>query len=145
MGEAVLRQWAGETGLVCNPVERDAAGWDFLLEFPLPSPGELPLDKTPRPVQAFVQVKSTDTPGQRFNVKLDNWLRMVRTPMPAFFLILEYDGASYPERAFLQHVGVVRTPRSTSFDPLASQPILNARSLPIKAGPPGIRVIHSSR
>jgi hypothetical protein len=103
MGEAILRQWAAEAGLICNPVERDAAGWDFLIEFPPPQ-GPVPLDKAPRPLQAFVQVKSSDRRGQVFRVKLDNWLRMVRTPLPAFFLLLEFDGKATPGRAFIQHV-----------------------------------------
>jgi hypothetical protein len=44
-------------------------------------------------------------------VKLDNWRHMVNAPMPAFFLVLEYDGMDLPQRAYLVHVGeaLIRT------------------------------------
>ncbi len=37
-------------------------------------------------------------------VRLDNWLKLAHTLMPAFFLVLEYEGKQEPQRAYLVHV-----------------------------------------
>lgn len=79
-----------------------------MLEFPLfpniQPPSNIPLDICLKPLQCFVQVKSTDLNPGRWPVKLDNWTRFINTPTPAFFLVLEYDGKDLCQRAYLVHV-----------------------------------------
>src|SRR5262245_53551770 len=109
LGESTLQGWAAGVGITANRVRQDKTGWDTLLEFPFSQKtlrdSGLPLDREPAPLRCFLQVKSTDSrPGKR-SVKLSNWSRLVKNPFPAFFLILEFDGKSSCQRAFLVHVG----------------------------------------
>jgi hypothetical protein len=103
LGEAVLQQWCAEVGIIANRVQNDKSGWDYLLEFPLATRqlDEIPLDKAPSPVQTLVQVKSSDALGQGISVKLSNWYRLVMSPLPAFYLVLEFEHGSSCKRAFL--------------------------------------------
>lgn len=108
MGERHLGAWCDEVGITANPVERDKTGWDYMLEFPLPhalADGLHPLDLAPKPIRCLVQVKATDQSEPSISVKLDNWLRMATETIPAFFLVMEYDGQPYPQRGYLVHVG----------------------------------------
>jgi len=52
-------------------------------------------------------VKATGKRNDRIQVKLSNWDRLVKSPLPAFFLVLEFDGGLHPQRAYLVHVGEV--------------------------------------
>ncbi|HEX2208144.1 MAG TPA: hypothetical protein VHG93_10720 [Longimicrobium sp.] len=110
MGESLLRGWSAEAGLIVNSSDdHDAAGWDFLLEWPAENHPNLaasfPLDRRPAPLQCLVQVKSTTSKRRRWSVKLSNWWRFVRHPAPTFFLVLEYDTSGGCQRGFLIHVG----------------------------------------
>ncbi len=107
LGEDVLKQWAHHSGIVLNPVQHDASGWDFLLEWPLPGgggPNPTTLDHRPPPYQVLVQVKATDGDPRSWPIKLDNWLRLMATPLPAFFLLMYFDGSESCHRARLAHV-----------------------------------------
>ncbi|MEK9502493.1 hypothetical protein WI372_15985 [Gemmatimonadota bacterium DH-20] len=89
-----------------NPAEHDAAGWDFLLEWPTKGKQVgVPLDKAPPPRQALVQVKATDRDMKSWPIKLSNWHRLVSTPLPTFVLLLEFNGGDRCTAAYLAHVG----------------------------------------
>lgn len=92
MGENTLPVWTNQVGIIANKVGQDETGWDFLLEFPRSHLASLyngqPLDQSPFPLQCLVQVKSTDQRPGKWDVKLDNWVRLVKSPLPAFFLFL---------------------------------------------------------
>jgi hypothetical protein len=109
MGEQTLGLWAGQRGIIANKADQDEAGWDFRLDFPLPDYAteqiQLPFDREPFPLQCAIQVKATDGRAGKKSVKLDNWLRMVKNPLPTFFLVLEFDGQDTCQRAFLVHIG----------------------------------------
>jgi hypothetical protein len=109
MGENLLRQWASQQGLIFNSSDdQDATGWDFLLEWPTNSNRGLtraPLDRAPAPLQCLIQVKSTDQELKRWSVKLSNWERLVRSPLPTFFLVLKFGGSNECKEAFLVNVG----------------------------------------
>ena len=102
LGEATLEAWCAQVGIVSNLVKRDKTGWDNLLEFPLQEPsGMVSLDQLPAPVQARVQVKSSDANESRITIKLSNWVRLVKDPTPAFILILEFEGRKECQTAYL--------------------------------------------
>lgn len=111
MGEHLLGVWAAQIGVVANPSQnKDAAGWDWFLEWPIESVAvsvklKSRFDKLPSPVKCLVQVKSTNSTQSRVNVKLSNWFYLIRNPLPAFFLILDFAGQNECQRAFLVNVG----------------------------------------
>jgi len=109
MGERTLGIWAAQVGISANKSDPDKTGWDFFLELPLVFDRSetitLPLDKVARPIQCLVQVKSTDRQPRKCQIKLSNWVRLVESPLPAFFLVLEFDGMDSCQRAYLVHVG----------------------------------------
>jgi hypothetical protein len=104
MGESVLKTWAHEFGAIVNKAQYDRGGWDFVLEW-APSRQQLnvPLDRRPGLFQCLIQVKATDHHERRRPVSLQNWQRFTTTTLPAFFLILEFDGRSDCQLAFLKH------------------------------------------
>ncbi len=107
LGEKTLSKWATEADLIINRSDEDESGWDFVVEFPLDS--EQPqtrtsLDKRIAPIQCLVQVKSTDSRTGKRDIKLSNWERLVKSPLPAFFLVCEFDGLNECQRAFLIHI-----------------------------------------
>ena len=108
MGEGTLPTWASQVGISVNKANPDRTGWDFLLEFPCPHETRaditLPLDREPGPLQCLVQVKSTDSRSGKRSVKLSNWVRLVRSPLPCFFLVLEFDTLDTCQRGYLVHV-----------------------------------------
>ena len=109
MGERTLGLWASQVGISANKSDPDKTGWDFFLELPLELDASetvtVPLDKVARSIQCLVQVKSTDRQPKQRQVKLSNWQKMVMSPLPAFFLVLEFDGKDRCQRAYLVHVG----------------------------------------
>lgn len=107
LGEKTLSAWATQVDITCNKADEDDAGWDFLLEFPESEVGSLStraLDLQPSALQCFIQVKASDERPGSWNVKLDNWVRRIDSPLPAFHLVFEFDGANAPQRAYLVHV-----------------------------------------
>jgi hypothetical protein len=105
LGETILAAWCAQVGIVANRAEVDRTGWDYLLELPLLDiDSACPLDRAPEALQAFVQVKATDTPRCSRAIKLSNWQRMVATPLPAFVLALHFDGGAACARGYLVHI-----------------------------------------
>ena len=105
MGESCLLQWASEIGIVANRSSEDMTGWDYILEFPVESDPNVPVDVQAPPTACLVQVKSTGNRRRRNSVRLSNWYRFVSSPYPAFFLILEYQNDNKVRNAYLVHVG----------------------------------------
>lgn len=109
LGEITLRKWAAEVGLIANKAGVDLSGWDFILEFPNiidPSqPHKLPLDKQSSTIPFLVQVKSTDSSLSFVDIKLDNMIRLVKSPMPTFILALDFQNQTDPVVAYLVHIG----------------------------------------
>lgn len=114
LAEKALDRWATEAGIIANKSNEDEAGWDFLLDLPFTaavedenSPGgvaALPPDLGTQPLRALVQVKASDRRDGRISIKLSNLKRLVQSPGPAFYLIVEFDGKDKPQRAFFVHV-----------------------------------------
>ncbi len=106
LAEAQLRLWAKEAGAAVNPAFEDKKGWDFLVEFPNDIPSfYASLDDRPPEVSCLIQVKGTECKSSRRSIKLSNWERLVKHPLPAFFLILEYEETNSVDATYLVHVG----------------------------------------
>jgi len=106
MGEATLKSWAAQVGVTANKAGQDKRGWDFILEFPNQQfePNTSSYDKVIKPIQCFVQVKATDNNTGSLAIKLSNWVRLVNTELPAFFLVLDFDGENDCQKAYLIHI-----------------------------------------
>jgi hypothetical protein len=83
LGEYTLATWASQVDMGCNPSTDDRKGWDFILEFDNQKPEKF-LDKKPASYSSFIQVKTTSTSKTSIPVKLSNWERMVKNPLPSF-------------------------------------------------------------
>jgi hypothetical protein len=135
MGESIFEQWTNQVGIVPNKVQQDETGWDFFIEFPQEravQPLTLPLDKAVPPLGCLVQVKSTDKRKGCWAVKLSNWWRLVNNPVPAFFLVLEFDAQPNPQRAFLVYIHeqyMRRVLQRLREIPPGEQPTLHKRTL----------------
>lgn len=108
LAEDTLRLWiSGKSSITLNEVRKDKEGWDVLLEFPFLEPDEgMPWDTAAPRIQCFLQVKGKDIKSQKQkqrDVKLNNWQKLIYTPLPAFFLVYEYDGDSL-QQAYILHV-----------------------------------------
>lgn len=106
MGEATLKTWTAQVGVTANKAGQDKRGWDFILEFPTQQLEQNmgSFDRVINPIQCFVQVKSTDNNSGSLAVKLSNWVRLVNTDLPAFFLVLDFDGENNCQKAYLIHI-----------------------------------------
>ena len=103
LGERHFATWCEQSGLVANKCEIDVHGWDYLVEFDsLPSEGHL--DSHLAPMECKVQVKATDLCKRQLSVPLSNLLRLATAQMPSFYVFIEFDGKSTPQRAYVVHV-----------------------------------------
>ena len=109
LGEVEVERWALQRDIVPNRVHFDKKGWDIFLEFPQVKPRDninYPLDLRFPEISCLVQVKATDQRiGKISRIKVTNWERMAKSPLPCFFVVLEYDGKDDVQRAYLVHVG----------------------------------------
>jgi len=93
LGEIEVIRWARQRDIVPNKVQCDKKGWDIFLEFPHAEPETKKyfLDIRPPELSCLVQVKATDKRvGKIPHIKLTNWERMAKSPLPCFFVVLEY-------------------------------------------------------
>ncbi len=106
VGENLIQLWASKTGIVVNPVRRDAGGWDLCLMFRRQSYEEktTPVDLLPPELTCMVQVKTTASGAAREKIKLDNWKRMVDSPLPWFVAAIQLDADSGAESVHLVHI-----------------------------------------
>ena len=90
MAQAQLEGWTAQVSITSNVAYQDKEGWDYFLQFPESSVSGLTLDLRPTRVECLVQVKGIETQKKRKQIRLSNWEKLVRTPLPAFFLIIQF-------------------------------------------------------
>lgn len=106
LAEADLVRWTRQVGITPNKSGLDLEGWDYLLQFPFAEPPEgTTLDRRPARIECLVQVKGLEAARTRKSIKLSNWEKLVRSPLPAFFLVIDYGTQNDPGEAYLVHVG----------------------------------------
>lgn len=105
LAQIKLEEWAAQVSITSNVASKDKEGWDYLLQFPLLD-FEIgkPLDLRPARIECLVQVKGIETEKKTKSIKLSNWEKLVSSPLPAFFLIVQYGEEDDPENAFLVEV-----------------------------------------
>lgn len=105
MAEFHFGSWCSSMGLIPNSSNIDRTGWDFYVEYPFIFNDSVPRDLLPPPIECKVQVKATDSQERKENITLSNMLRLIKSPIPAFYCLIEYDGNNEPQSVFLLHVG----------------------------------------
>lgn len=105
MAQAKLEEWAAQVLITANPSTKDKEGWDYILQLPYSSYNlEIPLDLRPSRIECWIQVKGIGAKRNRESISLSNWQKFVDSPLPAFFLIIDYGKEDIPQNAFLVHV-----------------------------------------
>lgn len=110
LAENAFARWATAAEMTNNASTEDEEGWDYVVEFDLDEEESardpITLDRDLTGLKAFVQVKGTDgTPGYR-DLKLSNARSLIADiPSPSFLCVVEFDGGTQPQRAFLVHLG----------------------------------------
>lgn len=109
VGENFVQTWASQAGITANASRRDEFGWDFCFQIrdQLVPVGTVPLDLSPPELTCMVQVKTTTVGARREPVKLSNWQRMVKDPLPWFLVIISLDAAAEPKSVHLVHVSEI--------------------------------------
>jgi hypothetical protein len=105
LGESTFKAWCNSVGLSANESHVDKTGWDYLVEFPINRDNSVPVDLIPPAIECKIQVKSTDKCRGKVDISLKNMERLVKSLLPTFICIFEFDGKDSPERAFLVHIG----------------------------------------
>lgn len=104
MGERYFDAWCASAGITSNNSNTDETGWDYLLEFPFIQKKGVPLDEQGAAFECKVQIKSTDDRKGKWSIKLSNLKRFVNTPLPSFFVFLEFDNIDTPQSGYIVHV-----------------------------------------
>ena len=84
-GEDLFRRLCSQAQLVCNKSERDRAGWDFVVDLPIPIDGAKTLDQRAAPA-CVLQLKST-TNSNPARMALSKIERIAKDPRPAFIVV----------------------------------------------------------
>jgi hypothetical protein len=103
MGESTFNLWCADGGLIANGSRIDRTGWDFFVEFPWDS-SVAQVDVHEPAFECRIQVKSTDKTERKLSVKMSNLRRLITTPMPAFFVFIEFNEESTAQNAFIVHI-----------------------------------------
>lgn len=102
MGENYFNYLCGSEGINCNKSSEDMAGWDYILDFPFDN-NKSSSDTAKGPIECKVQIKSTTKDRKHSQVKLSNLLRFCKTPLPSFFVFIEFGESKTPQELFLVH------------------------------------------
>jgi hypothetical protein len=103
-GEKTLSKWCVNVDIIATRPDEDERGWDFLLEFPLDNEQTYLKDQLATPIECKVQVKSSNQDKNSDGITISNLHTLVRNPLPVFFLFMEFDGQTDPERTYLVHL-----------------------------------------
>ncbi|WP_437279697.1 hypothetical protein WME90_03830 [Sorangium sp. So ce375] len=104
LGEDLFVPWCTKAELLATKPGRDRKGWDYYVEDNAKGRADEPLDVRPPEFSCKVQVKATTAGKRKISVKLDNWERAAKEPMPWFFVVYVFDDRVV-QAAYIIHVG----------------------------------------
>ncbi|SDS63449.1 hypothetical protein SAMN05216496_2038 [Pseudomonas sp. Z003-0.4C(8344-21)] len=103
-GEHFFMGFCSVDGVTANKSSADKHGWDVFVEVEQET-GELTLMTLHEPIIAGkVQVKSTRTTSLKVDVTLSNLRKMATSPLPSFYVLMDFSQGPHPQRAFIRHV-----------------------------------------
>ena len=103
-GEGIVESWCSIAGITANRSLKDRYGWDFIFEMQSPNDIRSAAGLHESNIECKVQIKTTDGDARSQQITLSNLKAMATTPLPAFYLLLEYAQGLEPVGAFLLHV-----------------------------------------
>ncbi|WP_198354291.1 hypothetical protein [Sphingomonas sp. MA1305] len=103
--EDTFQQSGSGTGAAINPPRRDRRGWDFLVEWDVPSVPNAPLDRQLTARTARIQVKSTISDHRKpaGRVTLSNALRFAESVDPCFIVLYALDKGGQTVSVYGRH------------------------------------------
>lgn len=103
-GEDFFSGWCAISGMTANKAVSDRNGWDLFVEID-PGLNTLdPLSLHEGQVETKVQIKATDGNKKAVQVELSNLQKMATTPLPTFYVLIEYSNTDAPTAGYLLHV-----------------------------------------
>lgn len=137
-GEAAFSGFCAIAGITANKSFKDRHGWDLFIELE----GDIDVNdvaKMHEPlIECKIQIKTTDARKRALPVTLSNLKAMATTPLPAFYVLLEFDGSDSPKKAFIRHVDkqlileILTRIRAATAN--SKRPDLNKKTMLIKFG-----------
>jgi hypothetical protein len=85
-GESRFAEWCDDVGLIANKSHRDKAGWDFVVDFPLPETKRT-FDHRPAALVCLVQVKTILAKSRSVKLRLDMAERLAKDVRPSFVVV----------------------------------------------------------
>lgn len=106
MGEKFFSLWCTAANITANKSTEDETGWDCYIEFPFMENPILQetLDMQKSPIECKIQIKSTNSNSNNLQISLSVLHRLVKSPLPAFILILMFNNQDEPQTAYLIHI-----------------------------------------
>ncbi|MGE8303333.1 MAG: hypothetical protein ACN6PW_02650 [Pseudomonas kermanshahensis] len=103
-GEHFFMGFCFADGVNANKCGADKNGWDVIVEVDQ-DPRQLSQHTLHEPIiTAKVQVKSTRKKSLKVDVTLSNLRKMATSPLPTFYVLLDFSEGAPPRRAFLRHM-----------------------------------------
>lgn len=90
-GESRFKELCADASIICNKADRDRAGWDFVLDFPMDTSGALRLDHRKTPLSAVIQLKTVLSSTKHATLKLNMAERIAKELKPSFIVVLKVD------------------------------------------------------
>ena len=103
-GEDFFSGLCAISGMTANKAVSDRNGWDLYVEIDEENMFLDAMSLHEGQVETKIQVKTTDGKNKFVDVELSNLKKMVTTPVPAFYVLIGYEGGESPAAAYLYHV-----------------------------------------
>jgi hypothetical protein len=103
-GEHFFMGFCSVDGVTANKSNADKHGWDVFVEVEQEASDLTQLTLHEPIIAGKVQVKSTRTTSLKVDVTLSNLRKMATSPLPSFYVLMDFSQGPYPQRAFIRHV-----------------------------------------
>ena len=103
-GEHFFMGFCSVDGVTANKSNADKHGWDVFVEVEQETSELTQLTLHEPIIAGKVQVKSTRTTSIKVDVTLSNLRKMATSPLPSFYVLMDFSQGFYSPRAFIRHV-----------------------------------------
>ncbi|SDU91617.1 hypothetical protein SAMN05216558_0649 [Pseudomonas vancouverensis] len=103
-GEHFFMAFCSVDAVTANKSNADKHGWDVFVEVEQEASELTQLTLHEPIIAGKVQVKSTRTTSLKVDVTLSNLRKMATSPLPSFYVLMDFSQGLYSPRAFIRHV-----------------------------------------